>query len=403
MRQNVIFGLILLVILGCCKEPQQPNTTNSLETIWKTPLSTSTETVSMNPVLYKDLIIYCIYDGSPLKSKLIALNRNTGKLVWEWRYTDFEVGDFTTSQTYIYNNILIMPILGGNNQRVLAINLDDGTRAWQILENGISYEIKGFKDKFYCLRILEGGKKSDIMVGDVYTGNWQPLYSIVSQNAGPAYFDRMTLYDDKNGSKCLAFQVLTDTSFSYRNLKYKIVKFNLDSNKLVYNKELNYLDLKAEYFFNGYMNGKFWLGSIGTYFYAIDELTANEALKILIPTANRTGKMLAQGNKVFITTETKIYCYSENNGMLLWREDEFSGGSPSRLLQHNNFLYFTSAGTGKLHVIDSNTGKNVYSIVSPDKKGNGQGGFDTAITLDTVNKRIYTATYFSAICYQMPK
>ncbi len=402
MRQHFFYSLVFLVVLGCCKEPQQPNTANTPETIWKTPLSTGAETVSMNPVFYKDLIVYCANDGSALKSKLVALNRNTGKLVWEYRYNDYEVGDFSISDSYLHNNTLVFPVLGGDNRRIVGINLDNGTRMWQNLEQGIRYELQGYKDKFYSLRLLDRGTKSDIMVGDVNTGNLQILYS-VSQNNAPAHIEKMNVYDDVKGHKCLAFLIATSENFSFQRINYRLVKYNLDSNKVAYEKQLDYLDPKANYWLNGYQNGKFWLNSIGTYFYALDEQTGTEALKILIPTSNQTGVMSLADGKVFISTEQTVYGYDANSGTRLWREEGTSGGSTSRQLYHNGVLYFTSRSNGKFHAIDGSTGKSIYHVVSPDKKGNGQGGFDTAIALDTVNKRIYTATYFSAICYKMPK
>jgi outer membrane protein assembly factor BamB len=356
MRYLYFSSLVIIVVLGCCKEPQQPNISNSLETIWKAPLSTGgTETATMDPIIYKNLVIYCADDGNINKSKLVALNRNDGKLVWEWRFTDFELGNFTSSQAYVYNNIMVIPILG-SDYRVVAINLDNGTKLWQtnLLEAG-TWQITGYQNKVFHVRGAFDKSKDEIAMADVSTGNWQVIYPISKNNVPALIFD-LQKYKDNQGKEFLAFLTGTWESFSYQRSEYKIIKYSLDSNKVVYEKKLDFfLSNGGTYRLANYSDGKFWLNVIATHFYGVDEQTGDKALEVLIPISNRTGKMLAAGGKVFITTEEIVYGFDANTGSRLWREENTSGGSPSRLLYNNSVLYFV--GSGKFNAIDANTGR----------------------------------------------
>ena len=72
MRRFLFLSLICLGVLGCGKDAQ-PNISKSPETLWKVPLTQGEETLSIDPILYKDLVIYSANDsGNINKSKLIS-------------------------------------------------------------------------------------------------------------------------------------------------------------------------------------------------------------------------------------------------------------------------------------------------------------------------------------------
>jgi outer membrane protein assembly factor BamB len=399
MRQIFFLGLVLLVASGCCRD-KQPDASNTPEAIWKTPLSNDTETATMNPIVYKNLVIYCANDGNVNKSKLVALNRNDGKFVWELRFSDFDLGSLTSSRWYIYNNILYIPIL--KPYRLVAVNLDSGSKVWQTnASDYCSWQIVGDEDKIYHLRGKLDKTKDYITKVDPVTGDTDVIYTL-ENNGTPVFINDLQIYKDKQGNRYLAFLASVFDN-QYQNGEFKMIKYSIDSNKIVYEKSLTFLNPKAQYALANYYNGKFWLGGLTYQLYAVDEQTGNKSLEIPVPVTNQSGKMLAIDDKLFITTEQIVYCYNANTGSFLWKEEGRSGGSPSRLTYHKGVLYFTSAGDGKFHAIDGITGKSIYDVVSPDKKSNGQGSFDTAITIDSINDRVYTASYFSAICYKTAK
>jgi outer membrane protein assembly factor BamB len=400
MKILKIVSLIALVALGCCKK-EQPNANITIETIWKAPLSNGVETSSTNPILYKNLVIYAADDNGDInKSKLIALNKETGQKVWEWKNTSQLSGYIPPNYTYINGNILVFPILGKPYQ-IAAINVEDGTQIWHTtLPEGGSWQITGINNIVFQIRGNNDRMKDEIFAADIKTGNWTSIYKATNIDA-PIYIRGIHAYKNSNNRNHLAFLVAKYKDFNFSETESTIIKYDIDSNKIVYQKKLDFLPKKSDPTLDVVTPDKFWLNYEPVI--ALSEVNGDKILEVPIPiVSNVAGKIAVWDNKLFMTTVTKLFCFNATTGQQLWQEEENTSGSPSRILYNNNTVYYSSTGNGNFHVIDASNGKSLYNINSPDKKPNGQGGFDSVITLDTQNNRIYTATYYSAICYKMP-
>jgi outer membrane protein assembly factor BamB len=393
--------LIAFVTLGCCKD-KQPNVTPAMETIWKTPLSNGEETASTNPIVYKDLVIYAANDDGDInKSKLIALNNETGQKMWEWKNNNQQNGYIPPNYTYLKDNILICPILGKPYQ-IVAINVDNGQQLWHTtLPEAGSWQLTGIDNSVFQIRGNYDKMKDEIFVADIKTGNWISIYKATNINA-PVYIRGIHAYKSTNNKNSLAFLVAKYKDFNFSETESTIIKYDIDSNKIIYEKKLDFLPKKSDPTLAVVSSDKFWLNIEPVV--ALSENTGEKILEIPAPfISNVAGKIAVWDNKLFMTTVTKLFCFNATTGQQLWQEEENTSGSPSRILYYNNTIYYTSIGNGNFHVIDASNGKSLYNINSPDKKTNGKGGFDSVITLDTQNNKIYTATYYSAICYKMPK
>jgi hypothetical protein len=401
MRIINLFSLVVFTVLGCCKD-KQPDT-NTIETVWKVPLSNGLETNSTHPILYKNIVIYSADDnGSKTKSKLIALNKETGQKVWEWTNTKQETGTIPSYYTYAHENILIAPLLGKTRQ-VVAINLDNGATLWHtILPEGGTWKIAGIGNKVFHVRGNFDRTKDEIFVADVNTGNWQSVYTASNINA-PIFIDGMHTYHGNDNKGYLAFLVGKYKDFSFTEVETSILKFSVDSNRMVYQKVLNFIDKKNSSSSLLVTNAnRFWLR--GSPVYALDEATGDKLLEISPPMPEPlSGNIAVFDDKVFMPRTYKLMCYDAKTGKYLWTGEGNTSGLPSLMSFHNDVLYFTSLSDGKFHAINATTGKNIYDVISPDIKPNGQGSFDIALTVDTVNNRVYTATYYSAVCYKTAK
>ena len=147
---------------------------------------------------------------------------------------------------------------------------------------------------------------------------------------------------------------------------------------------------------------KFWLR--GAPVYALNEANGEKSLEMTAPFPEElSGNIAVFDDKIFMPRTQTLACYDAKIGKFLWQETGRTSGLPSLLQYHKGVLYYTSLSDGKFHAIDGTTGKTIYDIESPDKKSNGQGSFDLALTIDSVNNRVYTASYYSAICYKTAK
>jgi outer membrane protein assembly factor BamB len=387
-------------MLGCVKD-NQPNVAKSPETLWKVPLSNGEETSSMSPVVYKNLVIYTADDGDINKSKVIALDKVTGQKIWEWRNNNESLGYITLSNGYLYQSVLVLPILGRPYQMV-AINLDNGTQLWhQTATEAVSWQMVGAGKLVFYIRGNLDRMKDEIFMADVHTGNWQSLYAASNVNA-PIYIQGMHTYKADDGANYLTFLVAKYKDFQFSETESTIFKYSIDSSKMVYQKKLSFLSPKSQPFLEAVALNQFWLSNSPAL--ALRASDGEKQAEYFVPVTISTtpGKIAIAGNKLLMPTVNKLVGLDASTGKFLWQEEGNTSGSPSRILYYDNVIYYTSGGDGKFHAIDATTGKTIYDVKSPDKKANGQGGFDSAITLDTVNRRIYTASYFSAICYKMP-
>jgi outer membrane protein assembly factor BamB len=401
MGQSLFLSLICLVLLGCGKQAQ-PNAAKSPEMLWKTPLSNGEETGTIDPVLYKNLVIYTANDNGDInKSKIIALDKESGKKIWEWNNRNEASGYITLSNTYLHNNVLVLPILGRPYQ-IVAINLDNGSQLWhKTLPEGGSWQLAGANNRVFHIRGNFDRMKDEIFVADVNTGNWQSVYAASNVNA-PIYINGMHTYKGQDGTNYLTFLVGKYKDFQFSETESTLFKYSIDSSKIVYQKTLDYLPKQSQPFMRAVALTKFWFRNNPVI--AINEATGQKQSEFFVPPAISVtaGEIAIVDNKLLMATVQKLVCFDAETGKYLWQEEGNTSGSPSRMLYYNNVIYYTSMGDGNFHAIDATTGKSIYDVRSPDKTTNGQGGFATAITLDTVNKRVYTASYFSAICYKMP-
>jgi outer membrane protein assembly factor BamB len=402
MRPLILLSLLILGGFNCSKNPEQLDPPKIPETLWKIPLSSGEETGTFDPVLYKNLVIYSANDNGDIrKSKLIALDKETGKQVWEWKNTNQLSGHIWGCETYLSNNILVLPILGKPYQ-IVAINLDNGTQIWHHTSpEAVNWQLVGSGNNVFHIRSNLDRMKDEIWVADVNIGHWQSVYAASNVNA-PIFIQGMHAYKGNDGKDYLSFLVGKYNDFQFSEAESTIFKYRIDSNKMVYTQKLDFLPKHHQPFLKGAALNKLWLRDDPVI--ALNESTGTKQSEFFVPiTASTTSGYIAIADtKLLMTTVEKLVCLDAQTGKFLWQEEGKTSGSPSRVLHYNNVIYYTSMGDGKFHAINATTGKSIYDVKSPDKKADGRGGFDTAITLDTVNKRIYTASYLSAICYKMP-
>jgi outer membrane protein assembly factor BamB len=395
MRQTIFYCLIVLIGLGCCKE-QQP--TNPLgEVVWKTSFGDGL-TNSMEPVVHKDIVVYSAYDSSNLKSKLIAYNKETGVKVWGWQNTKAIKGYLNPNAYYVKDNILILALASKPNQTV-AINLDTGKEIWYKPEGGI-WQITGIGDKIFQVRVHSDGLRDEVFEADIATGNWRLIYTTTkTQLDAPSYVKGLHSYTSKDGKSYIAFFVGKYKDASFKEAESILFKYSVDSSKMVYEKKLDFIDIKnTSPFLAAATSDKLWLRGFPVY--AINEATGEKILEIEPPFPELlSGNLAVFNDKVFMPRTETLICFDGKTGQQLWVDDARSSGSANRFQSHNGVLYFTGSGTSFLHAFDIETGKRVWRLSSPDKEKAGSG-FDAVVTVDPLSNKLYTATYLSAICYK---
>lgn len=401
MRTVIIFISVLFTIAACSKLEQADNSTPKL--LWKTPLLNGKESFSFNPVIYKDWVIYGVKYARLdhfEKPKVVALNKNTGEKAWEWNDAQSDKESYSAfDDTYTYQNILVI----STGASVYAIDMNTGKSLWttKAPEAG-SPSILGVGDKIYHVRRNFDKKQDVLLKANIRVGSWEAVCTIRKENKIALINYYRLINKDEDGKTYLYF------TFGYNNLEYTdselhLLKLDTETDSILMDKiqpkeggnSITGIDGKRIY-----LTGE---GKIIGY----DKMTGEALKTYTLPKFQSypcgAGNCIVYGTKLFSPTSyPRFMCFDTENTNTLWYEDGISTSVPSRLLYHDGVVYYTSGSDGNLHAINEN-GKRLWKAVSPDRKGSGDGIFDSAITIDKGENRLYVSTYYNAYCYETIK
>ena len=390
---------ILLAITGCSKSEQPGSNTPKL--VWKVPLLNGTESFTFNPVFYKDIVIYGVkyarLDRSE-KPSIIALKKSTGEKVWEWKDALKDYDNFSAGvEYYIYQNIFVL----SSGPRVYAIDLKTGKSLWntQAPQSGNLYVV-GSGSKIYHIELNFDKTKSSLCMADIATGNWKPIFVIEQPDMVSLFGSRMLVDKDSDGENYLYF-TYAHTDLNYTSSKTHLAKLNIRTDSIVFDR---LPPVKEAHSLTAVDDKYVYLG--GQALIACDKKTGDLQQSYPLPTLSNalygTTYCFVRNNKLFApTTYPRFLCYDVGTASTLWRDDDISIGSTSKLIYHDDIIYYVSGADGLLHAIDEN-GKRLWKFQSPDKKGSS-GNFDNAIAIDEQENRVYVSTYFNAVCYETIK
>jgi outer membrane protein assembly factor BamB len=101
---------------------------------------------------------------------------------------------------------------------------------------------------------------------------------------------------------------------------------------------------------------------------------------------------------LYVVTEDNLMCLDIASGSVVWDVVPEHLGLNSRMVLHKGTLYFVSGG--RLNAFDAVSGQQLMSLLAPSIEWSGvSDNFQSVMTLDAENDRIYTASYTAAYCY----
>ena len=401
MRIITLLFIIALFfnITGCSKSEQPGN--NSPKSVWKTPLLEGKESFTLSPIIYKDLVIYgskyALLDHNE-KLKILAFNKHTGEKTWEWNEVQSLYETLSASNDiYINGNILTF----STGARVYAIDMDTGKSLWMTKEpdQGLN-NIVGIGNTVYHVRASIDKKRDVLLKADISNGNWVSVFVAEQQSKLSLIKNRMLLYKDNDGENYLYF-TYSHTDLQYTSSEIHLVKLNVRTDSIIFNRILS--DNQA-YSITAINDKGIYLAGGALKCFSKNTGEFIKAYDLPVSRQNYTsGQCIIHGNKLFAPTDfPKLICYDIDSGNTLWSEDGLSTSLPSRLIYHDGIIYYTSSSDGFLHAIDEN-GKRYWKFQSPDRKGSGNGIFDSVISIDAAENRIYVSSYYNALCYETIK
>jgi outer membrane protein assembly factor BamB len=329
-----------------------------------------------------------------LKLVLLALDKDSGKELWQWN-DKIDGHGIRTIKIHQFQNILVWRFGG----RVYGINLDNGKTIWKELAIHIpgwslGNDVSGLGNRF-----LFYTSDKEYFSGWTNSGNIQqyPTFNtpprtqhsstLMFLNAPPNLFDNAALNDT---IAVLPFGIPTGGQ------AIGFIMFNFTQNKEIYTKTIPGDNIGA--FGNPpiLQNNTLYLDA-GPWIHAFDLKTGNQLWRERFPsTLSISGIIYYDGMIIGNCEDTFMYALDAKTGKQLWATK--TSGTSSRLFEMNGVIYFTGGGDGLLHAVDAKTGKHIWKKESPDEsRFNGAWFFDSVTGADG---KIYVSSYISLFCYK---
>ena len=384
--------------------PLMEESTDSL-VIWQISLQAdSSLSHSMDTELSEDGIIYSTKSLEVNESETIRLaDRDNGDLLWSWNEYGTQSYGRGLSNYKVYDNLLV----ANANQYNYAINLTTGQSEWSTtVDFGKPYIVQ-FGDVIFHTTKNGAWPYSDsttVLACDSQKGNWRELLKFRNTNFedyevsfhNPAAF----INDVGDTLLILKLEQITIAPFDSR---LDLYCYNMTQDTMVWGHRqfdpyggANILPplIEGDYI---YYVGVFEV-------YCLDKNTGEVQWKWGYPETRHS----LQGNNFLLYQDKLIikrgngllYALDKHTGAEQWvQEDAGSSGTEMRI--YGNRLYF---GSGKIFIIDLDTGETIYKIRTPNLSSRfPYADFVNAITVDEVNQRMYTTDGYFLMCMRLPE
>ncbi|MEL6629140.1 MAG: PQQ-binding-like beta-propeller repeat protein [Bacteroidota bacterium] len=407
----LILGLIFLLV-SCVKEEELCQTPFSPPVepedslvIWQIPLrSDSMLYSSIETELVGDAVLYSSQSVEFVENETIKLARGwDGKLVWEWEdYINPIVGQRITN--YVIEGELLV---ANSHQDNYGIDIGTGQSIWSTLVDYGKPFISDFEGKiFHTVKYGNGpyGDSTSVLICDSSRGDWSEVlkfrnmdfedYEITFHN--PAAF----INDIGDTLLILKLEQITIAPFDSR---LDVYCYNMTQDKMVWSHRqfdpYGGANIRPPLIEGDYV---YYVGVFEVY--CLNKNTGEVQWKWGYPETRHS----LQGNNFLLYQDKLIikrgngllYALDKHTGAEQWvQEDAGSSGTEMRI--YGNRLYF---GSGKIFIIDLDTGETIYKIRNPNLSARfPQADFLNAITVDEENQRMYTTDGYFLMCMRLPE
>ena len=393
-----LFIFFIILLLGCGKD--NIKITEEPQLIWSTPLKKDTLAGTMLPILYDNIVLHTERSLGSYYAPITAFDKNTGEQLWEWSnyFSEFESFYGISPSTIIRHNIFVF----STGKGVYAINVSTGQTLWRTRDENLSggKSITNYGDLIFHVELQPDRSEYYLKVADIYTGNWQTIYTTKEKDDFIPSLRPPACYIDTNGDTILLF---TNNRYNFELQKGnpELICYNLTKKEEVYKIETTPLN-------PGYgivrepliYNDKAYL-HVGPFMYCYDVVTGQLVWSKRLRDIVGSISFIIAGERLFVGiegTSPLLYALNPDNGYHLWQIE--SSGTSSKMQYHNGIIYFNGGGNGLLHAVNAQTGEYIWQYESPDLVHHSGACFDNAITVDKETGRIYTANYLNALCFE---
>ena len=379
-----------------CSEKIDP-TSKDLQPLWEYDFKLD-KTAVIYPIVMDDQVIYSSFteeNGRVIwKSKLLALEQESGELKWEWFNNHSPKSDVLDifTPTFLINNKLYF----STGPRIYSVNAIDGSTFWYNVVGDYTFDNIGFSGEILSINAgYDGDGYTALKEIDLETGSTTDLLQIKRGN----------------GIDNLGSSFIIEPDFIYYWQSYKsgkpfpndyIFLFNKHdrkAGKLVYSKNADSLgiDESVQYMKEYDKESIIFIGID-----RIGKLSKNTGdLLWLFDTGINTFQNtleIGEAGEIYYINQNKLFCMDGQTGKPIWIKDYDFTYDNSKIIFRQGYLYLICGS--RFNIFSAHDGSlvsSVYPPVSPHSSDSDK--FQPVISIDKENGRVYTASYSKAYCY----
>jgi outer membrane protein assembly factor BamB len=402
----IIVGCLQILLYSSCKEDDKLGYNQAINPLWEYNYKVG-YTGGIIPVIHDNKVMFSSLketspDGSA-NDKLIALDKASGKLIWEWsdlfwdKYENFD----ENSNKPIFENILAFAI----GSRNYTVNLNDGTTSWKNKTGTSDSHVGINNDQIYrtvTYSPADIGIFSDqILEASIHTGEWHKVFEVSGGDSLRQSLSIPVFLKDSIGDEIMIMHNSTIEETGTKNYTTPyLISYNRTKEKINYEVQLDEPGLYSGVdWFPIVENDKVYL-LVGKLIKCYDLKTGKEIWSRRFNGDFLFSGALLDNGKIYANrdgSDPTLYCIDAETGSIIWETP--SAGTSSPLQLHKGVLYFVGGSDGLFHCVNAATGKFIYSIKAPSQYKDHNDFFSRGCSVDHDTDKIYVASYTTAYCY----
>ncbi len=376
------WAFLTVIAIACVKTPTNSDD-GTPQLLWSLPQSDGALIEGVFPkfIFGNSVIWHGWYNTQP---KIIARDKNTGQIQWQWNDTFDSRRLAINGQIYVANNILLFRDGG----RLYTVDVSSGKTIWRTRVNAafVGADVQGIGNTiFFSASQVQG------FSADALSGNVREILSVRPDKGAFLWTVQPCTY---NNDTLLVVPFVISPAVGKDSAAFLL--FNITQNKVLYTQSV--LDTTQFQAFYGIIiqNNKIFMAENRSIL-CCDLLTGKQLWRQDFPGDFLFSHIALADGKIIGNCENQyMYALDPDNGTILWTER--TSGTSSRPFVMNSVIYFTGGGDGLLHALDAATGKHIWKLESPDLKRNGGAWFFDTVT--GADGKIYVSSYLSLFCYK---
>jgi outer membrane protein assembly factor BamB len=396
---KIIIAVFGAAMVFACHKPDSIKNNEPLKLLWSTRLTTAGSYGSiMTPVIADDNVLYSTGTRDLGNDDIVILDKKDGKKVNTCEEFRPEYLFYAGSRHYFDHHFVF-----ATGQSTYCMTVPDGKIIWNDkTEKYKEYEkhITGIGSTVMCRAytdtIYKYNQTFKLRRGNIYSKNWKDIFTLTGEGdydptsiRDPVYYitpdkDTLAIFNTIKVDFAKHLTLSDIIAYSFRGDSIKYIKrvndpIGVGLHQIVNDRVLMLVGEGIEGF-NPVTGDSLWK----TYLFSTNHLVVTDKEAFVLGTNNGD---IAQINPITGAKETYQIEGAEN---------------PGRGVFFENKLYFVAIGNSTLYCIDTNTHQVLWKIKSPLEKDDYYDFLTPGIAIDPVTRRLYAASYTTALCYQLP-